>query len=158
LHPEELYQAILIVGIGNIDRGDDGAGIAAARRIRAKRPPHIPIIEQSGEGTDLISLWQTTNASIVYLIDAMSSGLPPGTIQQFEAHFTPLPAKFARNHSTHSFGLVHTIELARALACLPNQVFVYGIEGKCFDVGATLSVEVETAARQVAERIAARLG
>ncbi len=151
------HRAALVVGIGNTDRGDDGAGIVAARHIRSKMLSGIPVIEQSGEGTDLIDLWQTMNLPRVFLIDAVFCGLPPGTIQRFDAHDTPLPAQFVGDYSTHSFGLIEAIELARVLGCLPPQVIVYGIEGQCFDLDAPLSVEVEAAAHKAAELIITEL-
>jgi hydrogenase maturation protease len=153
----EMNKEILVVGIGNTDRGDDGAGIVTARCLREKLSPEIPVVELSGSGAELLDLWQTTNATTVYIIDAMSSERPPGTIQCFEAHIARLPVRFAGDYSTHSFGLTYAIEMAAALACLPGQIFVYGIEGKCFDSGDGLSKEVETAVRKVAKEIASRL-
>lgn len=147
-----MTYCLLVVGVGNEYRGDDGAGIAAARYIRAKGLPDIQVIEQPGEGTALIDLWQTTQAQIVYLIDAMNSGALPGSTARFEAHHDPLPAQLAE-HSSHLFGVAQAVELARVLGCLPPQLIVYAIEGGCFDFGAGLSAEVEAAARQVAERI-----
>lgn len=152
-----IHNAVLVVGIGNMDRGDDGAGITAARHVRARMLPGIPVVEQSGEAADLIDLWQTMDVRTLYLIDATSSGLPPGTIQRFEAHNLPLPAQFAGDYSTHSFGLVQAIELARALGCLPRRVIIYGIEGQCFDLGALLSTEIEAAALKTTELIIAEL-
>jgi len=33
---------VLVVGIGNSDRGDDGVGPAVARRLRGRVPPSMP--------------------------------------------------------------------------------------------------------------------
>lgn len=155
--PMKSHVEALVIGIGNTDRGDDGAGIAVARHLRAVLPSPVPVVEQSREGTELIALWRTTNAFIVYVIDAMSSGLPPGTVRQYAAHHAPLPAQFGKNYSTHSFGLADAVELARVLACLPEQLIVYGIEGECFDPGMPLSPEVRKAVEQVAHQVAACL-
>jgi len=153
----DVHKSALIVGIGNADRGDDGAGIAVARHIRAKIPSSIPVVEHSGEGIGLIELWQTMNAQTVYLIDAMCSDLPSGTIQRFDAHDSSLPAQFLGNYSTHSFGIVQAVELARVLNCLPPQIIIYGIEGLCFDADMPLSAEVEAAVLKTAELIMTEL-
>lgn len=152
-----METCILVVGIGNGDRGDDASGLVAARHLRHRNLPEILVGEQSGAGIDLITLWQSTDVRMLYVIDAMCSGLPPGTIQRFEAHSAPLPAQFSEEYSTHSFGLAQGIELARVLGCLPPQVIVYGIEGRCFDPGAPLSAEVEAATLKTAELIMTEL-
>jgi len=50
------------------------------------------------------------------------------------------------------------LELARLQKCLPRKVLVYGIEGKQFSHGSSLSSEVERAVRIVAQMIYADLG
>ncbi len=149
----DVHKSVLIVGIGNTDRGDDAAGIEVARHLCASMSLGITVVKQSGEGTDLINLWQPMHVQTLYVVDAMVAGLTPGTIQRFEAHNSPLPAQFAGDYSTHSFGLPQAIELARALNYLPPQVIVYGIEGKCFDTGAAISLAVEMASRKVVNLI-----
>lgn len=152
-----VRKSVLVVGIGNIDRGDDGTGIAVARHIRARISSCIPVVVHSGEATGLIELWQTMNAQTVYLIDTMCSDLPSGTIHRFEAHDSPLPAQFFSNYSTHSFGIVQAIELARVLNCLPPQIIIYGIEGLRFDANASFSAEVEVAVLKTVELIMSEL-
>ncbi len=148
-----LFESVLIIGIGNIDRGDDGAGNFTLECLRACLPPCAKIVQHSGEGTSLIDLWQTNDTSAVYIIDATYSGLPPGSIQCFEAQDKPLPAHFGQHCSTHAFGLAEAVELARSLGCLPQKLTVYGIEGQCFDLDVSLSSEVETASLRVRELI-----
>lgn len=153
----DCEKPVLLIGIGNIDRGDDGAGISVARHIRARVLPDIVVIEHTGMGADLMDLWQTIPSRIVYLIDAMSSLHPIGAIQRFEAHNAPLPAQFTREYSTHGFGLAQAIELSRVFGSLPAQLIVFGIEGKCFDLGTPLSAAVATAVLKTAELIVAEI-
>lgn len=150
---EDASCTCLVIGIGNPERGDDGAGGAVARQIRACSHPGVHVIEQSGQAADLIGVWQTLNPSTVYVVDAMSSGAAPGTIRRFDTQAAPLPAAFRSGTSTHDLGLVQAVELARVLGCLPPRVIVYGIEGQCFNLGAALSAEVEAAALQAAAQI-----
>ena len=143
----------LIIGVGNPQRGDDGVGLAAARLVRAALP-EADVRESSGDPADLIELWTTARVPTVYVIDAMVSGGAPGSVTRFDAHRHPMPVAM-NGTSTHKFGVAAAVELARVLDCLPNQLFVYGIEGGQFDHAERLSPEVEAAAREVAQLICA---
>ena len=144
---------MLIIGVGNAYRSDDGVGLAVARRLRDNTPlktERTTIQEHSGEGTALIEAWK--DAESVIVIDAVLSGAPPGTVQRFDASQQALPAVFS-SASTHSFGLAEAIEMARTLQQLPPHTIVYGIEGENFAAGTELSVAVEHAVNDVVERI-----
>ncbi|MDO8744396.1 MAG: hydrogenase maturation protease [Candidatus Brocadiaceae bacterium] len=141
---------ILIIGIGNPYRGDDGVGLRIAQDIKKKSPDHVNVIEQSGEGISLMDSWK--DSDIVILIDAVHSGAQPGTIHRFDVHTQTIPTKFF-HYSTHAFGIAEAIELARALKQLPQNLIVYGIEGKCFEAGTGLSPAVEKAAQEVLTRV-----
>jgi len=142
--------SILIIGVGNAYRGDDGVGLRIAQDIKKKSPDHVNVIEQSGEGISLMDSWKDADAVII--IDAVHSGAQSGAIHRFDVHTQTIPTKFF-HYSTHAFGVAEAIELARALKQLPQNLIVYGIEGKCFEAGVGLSPEVEKAAQEVVERI-----
>ena len=142
--------SILIIGIGNPYRGDDAVGLRIAQDIKKKSPDHVNVIEQSGEGISLMDSWKDSDA--VILIDAVHSGAQPGTIHRFDVHTQTIPTKFF-HYSTHAFGVAEAIELARALKQLPKNLIVYGIEGKCFEAGIGLSLEVEKAVEKVMLRV-----
>ena len=141
---------ILIIGVGNAYRGDDAVGLRIAQDIKKKSPDHVNVIEQSGEGISLMDSWK--DADTVILIDAVHSGAQPGTIHRFDVHTQTIPTKFF-HYSTHAFGIAEAIELARALKQLPQNLIVYGIEGKCFEAGIRLSREVEKAVEEVMMRV-----
>jgi hydrogenase maturation protease len=146
----------LLIGVGNSYRSDDGVGIAVVRRIGKQAPAGVSILEASGEGAALLDAWG--EATAVVLVDAVQSGAPPGTIHRLDAAARPIPSRFFHT-STHSFSVAEAIELARALNRLPSRLIVYGIEGKDFSAGDSLSAEVEkaseTAATQVLEEVRA---
>ncbi|PPD44470.1 MAG: hydrogenase maturation protease [Methylocystis sp.] len=137
---------IRVIGVGNLDRGDDGAGRAVARRLRATELKGIEVAEQEGEATSLLN--QFEGADLVYLVDACLSGAPAGAIHRFDAAAAPLPGKIA-NFSSHGFGLAAAVELARTLGALPPRCIVYAIEGENFAVGVHLSGAVQTAVETV---------
>ncbi len=142
---------LLIIGVGNPDRGDDGVGPIVARQldnflhsyIGAKE---IDVIESWGEATSLVSTmdgWRT-----VVFVDAALSEAEPGTYRRIDAAEGQMPTDLAEV-SSHGFGLAQAIELARALGALPDRCVVYAIEGKSFEAGDDLSPEVADAAKAV---------
>ncbi len=153
-----MSEPILVIGIGNPDRGDDGVGIWTVEQLRLRTPYGMQMVQHSGEGTSLIELWRMNGTATVYIVDATYSGLPAGSIQYFEIHNKPLPACFSRNTSTHAFGLAEAIELARSLDCIPRKLVIYGIEGQSFEFGASISAEVEASALRVIERLLDDIG
>jgi hydrogenase maturation protease len=108
-----------------------------------------------GEPVGLIDDW--TGADVVIVVDAVSSGAPPGTIHRLDPLSEPIPAALSQG-STHAFGLAETIELARALDRLPPRLTVYGIEGEAFGAGDELSGPVRAAVEAVRLEIGRRLG
>jgi hydrogenase maturation protease len=139
----------LVIGIGNLDRGDDAVGLAVARSVSAAAPAEVTVIELDGDQLALLDAWD--GAADVYVVDATCSGAEPGTVRRFDAS-APLGGDFSRR-GTHLFSLADVIELARALHRLPARLRGFGIEGAAYELGAPLSLEAELAARAVAEQI-----
>ncbi|MGO9087603.1 MAG: hydrogenase maturation protease [Candidatus Sulfotelmatobacter sp.] len=141
---------MLILGCGNRQRGDDGAGILAAERLCA-----LGMAAQvcSGEPAELMDAW--SGVQDVILIDAVVTGAPAGAVHEWDGEHLPVFA--TSTGSTHGFGVAQAIELARALDCLPARLRVYGIEGKQFEIGSPVSPEVERAVEEVVQRIASQL-
>jgi hydrogenase maturation protease len=137
---------ILVIGIGNPDRGDDAAGLAVAKRIRAATlPGEVTVRELVGDQLALIDEW--TGAADVFVVDAVSSGGAPGTVYRFDAADV-LTERF-RHRGTHMFSLADVIELARALDRLPRHLAGFGIEGAAFAIGAGLSPQAAAAVDEV---------
>jgi hydrogenase maturation protease len=149
-----LPPSIVIIGVGNEYRSDDGAGIAVARRLRTLLPIGVKIMEESGEGAALIQAWQGPAWAIV--VDAVRSGAPPGTIHRLDARTAPVPTGFF-HYSTHAFSVAEAVELARSLGQLPPHLIVYGIEGENFAAGMGLTSSVEQAVEAVIEQVAAEV-
>ena len=141
-----------LIGIGNEFRGDDGVGVHILRRLRRRTLPEtIAFIEESGEGAALMEHWQKYDA--VFVCDAVKSGThPPGTIFHFNAVQETIPSQFF-HYSTHEFSLAEAVELSRTLNTLPEHLIIYGIEGKQFQYGRSLSPEVESILPEVINRI-----
>jgi hydrogenase maturation protease len=131
-----------VIGLGNAARGDDAAGLIAARRLNG--------VEHEGDPLALLDVWD--GAESVVVIDAVRSGAVPGTIHRFDAA-EPLPAALRSSTSTHAVGLAEAVELARALGRLPARLTVYGIEGERFEAGTGLTPAVSAAVEAVVDAV-----
>lgn len=145
-------KSILVIGIGNTFRGDDGVGPAIAEQIGKMIPRQVDVRSPIQDGFSLIQIWKASDC--VFLIDAVSSGGTPGRLYRFDALNEPLPRNFFTNYSTHDVDLFETISLAGKLDMLPKKLIVYGVEGKDFSFGAGLSHEVRKAVFPIAVIIA----
>jgi hydrogenase maturation protease len=140
----------IIIGIGNPYRGDDGVGLIVARSLRDRSPRGVAVVEQDGEPAALIDAWE--GADVVVLIDAVSSGSPPGTVHAIDASKTRLNRDLFR-HSTHSLGVAEAVELARSLGRLPRALWIYGIEGTNFGASQEMCQEVIGAIPQTVQTV-----
>jgi len=140
---------VVVVGVGNAYRGDDGAGLAVAERVRGL-VEGVEVVTCEQEASRVIDAIEGRDAAV--LVDASSSGATPGTIHRFDASIEPVPARSFRS-STHAFGVGEAIELARALGKLPGTVVVYGIEGEEFSAGEGLSAAVAAAVEPAVDAV-----
>jgi hydrogenase maturation protease len=153
--PEARHRSRLrLIGVGNRWRGDDAAGLVVAAAVAARRRTKVEVLEHEGEPLELIEACQ--GADEVWMVDAVSSDAPAGTLHRFEAGDQPLPSALFRV-STHRLGLAEALELARTLGRLPPRVVVHGIEGARFDPGLPLSPEVADAAERLTRTLVADL-
>ncbi len=144
----------LVIGIGTPDHGDDAAGLLVAERVRAATSPRtVTVRELVGDQLGLLDLW--TGAREVYVIDAVRSGAPPGTVYRFDG-VEHLTSQFA-GRGTHDFGLADVVALARALGELPARLVGYGIEGALWRPGDPMSPPVMDAIGTVSRRICLEL-
>lgn len=145
---------VLLVGIGNEFRTDDGVGCYVAGKIMSRGNGRLAVKILEREGTDLIECWR--GYETVYVVDAAMSGSEPGTVHRFEIPGQEIP-KSVFCASTHAFGLADVIPLAQTLDALPPKVIVYGIEAGSFEHGRGLTGKVKAAADKLAEELSGEI-
>ncbi|HYW71967.1 MAG TPA: hydrogenase maturation protease [Pyrinomonadaceae bacterium] len=143
-----MTEGARIVGLGNADRGDDAAGLLVARRLRELG---VESAAESGDPLSLIESFGQTNDLII--VDAVITGATPGTIRCREVGPDAVATLEGGETSTHGLGVAQAIELARILNRLPQQIRIYGIEGRCFEIGAPPSREVLAAVESLAQQL-----
>jgi len=118
---------VLVAGLGNILRGDDGFGIRVIERMRAVTlPAGTELYEAGAAGIALAQkLMDGFEASI--LVDAAARGGPPGTIYCL----TPKIAETADGIGMHELDPSRILALARAMGALPSVVLLVGCEPEC---------------------------
>jgi hydrogenase maturation protease len=109
---------VLVLGIGNVGRTDDGLGVHAVRLLveRYRFAPSVQIVEAGTRAIDFLE--PLTAAELAVLVDAMEGPGPAGTIYRLAAE--KLPEEAAARFSGHSMGAVELLQLARQLGRLPT--------------------------------------
>jgi len=142
---------IACIGLGRAYRGDDVAGHLVLRELEHRLPATIPCISLEDDLTELIPY--LCQYDRIYLIDAYQSTQPNAPkILRLEltnpAQLSSLPTV-----SSHNLTLKQVLELALALhGSLPAIVF-YGLLGKNFQMGSSISPQVKTAISELVHQI-----
>lgn len=147
----------LVVGCGNVLRGDDAVGPLLIRDLLDRGlPPGVRCADAGTGGMDVA--FQMRGVPRVILIDACASGSEPGAI--FE-----LPGEAVQNLPPltglhlHAFRWDHALAFARWLLKddYPERVTVYLIESGSLELGDPLSPPVAEALRRLGDRLLAEL-
>ena len=113
---DALARKVLVIGLGNPDRGDDAVGGIVAEHLSRRLPSDVTIIAPRGDVLSLIGDWVAFDALVC--IDAAAPMGMPGRIHRIALPKDELPSNFPVT-SSHAFGLTAAIGLARALPWSP---------------------------------------
>jgi hydrogenase maturation protease len=146
---------VVVIGVGNEFRCDDGAGPAVVARLRGLVPPGVELVITDGEPTRLIEAW--TGAALAVVVDAVRAEPPhPGQVHRFVVDQPGTDA--GRKASSHGFGLDDAIALALALDRMPGRLIVHAIEAADLSQGTGLTLPVAAAVGVVATAILDDIG
>ncbi|MEV7687529.1 hydrogenase maturation protease [Streptomyces bungoensis] len=147
-----MSSRVVVIGVGNPLRGDDGAGPAAVEALRGRVPEDTVLAVSDGEPARMLDLWR--GADTVVVVEALRTRpARPGALH------TLTPAEAAGHApgtaSTHAIGLGECIALAEALDRLPPRLVVHAVEVADVGLGARLSEAVRSSLPELTERAAA---
>jgi hydrogenase maturation protease len=150
--------AVVVIGVGNDFRRDDGAGPAVVGKLRGRVPPGVELVITDGEPTQLIEAW--TGAALAIVVDAVRAQPPqPGQVHRFVIDRpepgTPGPRRAA---SSHGLGLDDALSLALALDRMPGRLIVHAVEAADLTQGPGLTPRVAAAVDVVADAILDDIG
>lgn len=142
-----------VLCIGNAIAGDDGAGAAVYDELRTRGLPAAVQVKFLGlGGIDLLE--QLAGETILVVVDAVQLGAECGTVHVLA--WEQLPMMNVRPVSGHGIGVKEAIEVGRKLypERMPQQIWLVGIEGLCFDqLGEKLSAAVAAAVPAAADAV-----
>jgi len=131
---------ILFVGIGNLLKSDDGAGVYISRRIRETEKISALTVEMSIE--NYIGKINSLQPDILVLIDCADMGEQPGTIKL-------LKLDEIKDFTTNT----HNISLKKISEFFNAQVFILGIQPLSVAFGEKISYIVARSAKNIIKQI-----
>jgi len=149
--PEKLA----VLGVGNVAKGDDAAGVRAAealsRLVPPKDFPRLKIFVAHESPENFTGAVRDFGPSHVLIIDTAAGGFPPGTIFLIDP-----PGIADEDVSTHRTPLSTLAGyLEKTIGC---RVVILGIEPGSFVLGAPLKASVQKAVDRVAGGLAGFVG
>jgi hydrogenase maturation protease len=149
---------VLVAGMGNDLRQDDGFGIAVIRRFLEESVPEgIRVYESGIAGIGLVQELMDGYEALV-IVDAADRGEEPGTLYLLEAKVSPSEELTEESRQefladTHLTVPSQALTLARALDILPPSVHILGCQPKECGLGMDLSEPVERGVVEAARRL-----
>lgn len=144
---------IAVIGCGNPNRSDDGAGPAVLRLLLAKEAARdgLRLLDAGTDG--MAVMFAARGCRSLFVVDACATGSEPGAI--FEVPGNELEARHEPALTLHDFRWDHALFAGRKMygGEFPRDVTILLIEARTTDLGVGLSPEVAEAASRVAARI-----
>jgi hydrogenase maturation protease len=144
--PGTERRRVVVIGVGNEFRRDDGIGPEVVSRLRGQAPTGVRLVVSDGDPTRMIEAW--TGTSLAVVVDAVLADPPaPGRLHRIVVD----RAADAGAHpvSSHGLSLGQSIALARALGRMPERLIVHAVEAADVRHGVGLSPAVAGAAEAV---------
>jgi hydrogenase maturation protease len=130
---------LLILGVGNLWRHDDGVGIKAIELLSQENLSNVDLVDGGVDGLGLIDVIQQYPRVII--IDAVDMRLTPGSVKLFSASETKINIKNDAL-STHGFGLAEVLGLLEKLGC-DSEIKIIGVQPQDISFGEGLTEVVE---------------
>lgn len=125
----ETTGRLVVIGVGNRDRGDDAIGPAVVEALSHRTDQAITVIRE-GDLAVLPLLWETDDD--VVIVDATYEGSEPvGQLHEID----PDQLTSSIGMSTHGVNVADAIQLARRLGRSPARLRIVGISAHDFHPG-----------------------
>jgi hydrogenase maturation protease len=141
---------VLVLGVGNILRRDDGFADAVLRALEAEAlPAGVELFDAGTSAIDLMDVFAGRDKLVV--IDAVRGGREPGTLYRFSPE--EVEAQALPMNSLHQVGLLETLRLGELVGCKPGEAVVIGVQPADTGLGIGLTPAVEAAVAKAAELV-----
>lgn len=134
----------LVLGLGNVLLGDDGAGVKLVERLHSELGADAACFVDGGTlSFSLLSYIESTDSMLV--IDAADLDSEPGTIGLFEELAMDRFLASVRRRTVHEVGLIDLLDMARLQRCLPIRRALLCIQPSRIEWSEMLSAPIEQA-------------
>jgi hydrogenase maturation protease len=145
---------IVVVGIGNTIRTDDGVGVHALERLRRdpRLPADITFVDGGTLGLELLAY--VSDSTHLLLLDAIDVGERPGTmIRMTQEELRGLPCAA----SVHQVGLADLLATLPLVSTAPRETVLLGLQPANTDWGTSLSPQVGASLASLVEAAVTQL-
>lgn len=149
---------ILLAGIGSL-RGDDQAGwLVAGQLAEELRDMENIDVRLATVPLDMVD-WMDGIRQL-HIVDACQSENPAGTVHRInwnnQSGRRTSPVRFSGNN-THDYGVTDVLLLAETSEQLPDEVILWAIDGKKFELSSDMDPEVRAGVGKAVHQILAEL-
>ncbi|WP_225829874.1 hydrogenase maturation protease [Streptomyces sp. NK08204] len=143
---------VVVIGVGNPFRRDDGVGPAVVEALRGRVPDGTVLAVSDGEPGRMLDLWH--GADTVVVVEAVRTRPSrPGRLHTLSA--AEAAAHPRGSASTHALGPGECLALAEALDRLPRAFVMHAVEVSDLGLGTGLSEPVRASLPALVDRAAA---
>lgn len=142
---------ILVLGIGNSLLGDEGAGIAALRRLETREGPADDLRFEDGGTLGFTLAGMVAECDALLVFDAANLASAPGTVAAFEGPRMDAFLGARRAWSVHAAGLADLMAVAMLEGHWPACRALVGVQPEAVAWSETLSPAVEAAIGTMAD-------
>ncbi len=128
---------IVVLGLGNLLRRDEGLGIRAMERLRVcyTLPETVQLVDGGTLGLELLSYLEGTER--VLILDAALTNGPPGTLLRLGGE--QVPSFFGLRSSAHEIALADLLAVMKLRGTQPHELVVWGMQPAALELGWELS-------------------
>lgn len=148
-HMSVKNKKILVLSVGNILLGDEGAGIRAVELMQDRYDftDDVEFINGGIDGFDLTG--HLGHKTDLFIFDAIIDEGKPGTVKRFNLNNPP--AFFQNRISPHQSGLSEMLSTAALSDGLPANITLFGIVPKTVDTGMELTGPVRAGVEKMVD-------
>jgi hydrogenase maturation protease len=150
-----MSDPLLVLALGNVLCGDDGAGVAALSRLCARYAidARARLLDGGTLGLSLLGYLQMAESAI--LLDAVLADAPAGSLVRLEGD--EVGPAVAQRLSPHQVGVADLLDGARLLGGNPQRIVLLGVVPERIELGIGFSPAVSAALDGLVEAAASEI-
>jgi hydrogenase 3 maturation protease len=142
---ESLKGKVLIIGIGNRLRGDDGAGPLLIDVLKGE--VEATLLDVGEEPLNYLGVVDSAAADTIVVFDAVEMGKPTGSIAKLNLE----DLSESTTLSTHSIPVRHVLKMVEMRT--DANLVLFGVQAGTLRLGNEMSPEVESAVKRFADTL-----